>query len=297
MSFPASLEIVYESLLQIREQHGGELRASSESLTKLIQAISPTIKSVPTTVVPIEKPSVKEALKMSDERMVAPVVLNDDDTSTVISQPKEKASRWTELRTRTMGCEKCPSLASKRNQVVFGSGAIDAELMFVGEAPSEEDDRKGEPFVDAAGQLLTKIIETMGFKRSDVYIATVVKCHPDVPAGATGNKKPKPEEIKACFPYLVEQIEMIRPKLLVALGATAMEALTGNKEMIGHLRGHWHEFKGIPLMPTYHPAYLQHKQALSEKRKVWEDMLRVLERLNQPITEKQRRFFLPKSNV
>ena len=167
--------------------------------------------------------------------------------------------------------------------------------MFIGEAPGEEEDLQGAPFVDKAGQLITKIIETMGFKRSDVYLANVLKCRPDVPATAAGNRKPKAEEIQACRAYLAEQIEIIRPKLLVALGTTAMEGLTGTHEPIGHLRGHWQEYQGIPVMPTYHPAYLLHKPSLSEKRKVWEDMLLVLERLGKPISNKQRGFFLPKS--
>ena len=178
--------------------------------------------------------------------------------------------------------------------MIFGSGNLEAKLMFVGEAPGEAEDFEGEPFVDPAGQLLTKIIETMGFNRDEVYITTVLKCRHDVIIGSSGNKKPKPEEVKACFPYLSEQIEIIQPSLLIALGATAMEALTGTHESIGHLRGQWHEFKGIPLMPTYHPAYLIHKKALTEKRKVWEDMLQVLERIGKPISKKQQGYFLPK---
>jgi DNA polymerase len=164
----------------------------------------------------------------------------------------------------------------------------------VGEAPGEDEDRQGEPFVGKAGQLLTKIIETMGYARSDIYIANVLKCRPDMPPGMPGNRKPKPEEMQVCLPYLREQIEIIEPRAIVALGATAMEGLTGSTESMGRLRGHWHEFGGIPLMATYHPAYLLRNQAPSEKRKVWEDMLLVLERLGKQITEKQRNYFLAK---
>ncbi len=142
--------------------------------------------------------------------------------------------------------------------------------------------------------MLTKIIETMGFARGDVYIANVLNCRPDMPTGMPGNRKPKPEEMKVGLPDLREQIDIIQPQLIVALGATAMEGLTGSTESMSRLRGRWHDFQGTPLMATYHPAYLLRNQALSEKRKVWEDMLMVLERLGKTITEKQRNYFLPK---
>ncbi len=203
-----------------------------------------------------------------------------------------KAERLAGLRTPVLGCVKCPHLAASRTQVVFGVGNPEAELMFVGEAPGEDEDVAGEPFVGESGKLLTKIIEAMGFARSDIYIANVLKCRPDMPAGLGGNRKPKPHEMETCLPYLREQIEIIQPRLLVALGATAMEGLTGSTQPMGSLRGRWHDFQGTPLMATYHPAYVLRNQALREKRKVWEDMLLVLQRLGRPITEKQQNYFL-----
>ena len=204
------------------------------------------------------------------------------------------AERLAAMRPIVLACTKCPHLVSSRTQVVFGVGNPEAELMFVGEAPGEDEDRQGEPFVGKAGQLLTKIIETMGFPRAEVYIANVLKCRPDMPKGESGNRKPRPAEMQTCLPYLRQQIEIIQPRALVALGATAMEGLLGETSPMNRLRGRWHEFNGIPLMATYHPAYLLRNQALSEKRKVWEDMLMVLEKLGGPITERQRNFFLPK---
>ena len=167
--------------------------------------------------------------------------------------------------------------------------------MFVGEAPGADEDLQGEPFVGKAGQLLTKIIEAMGFQRGDVYIGNVLKCRPDMPAGDSGNRKPRPEEMATCLPYLVEQIEIVQPKCLVALGATAMQGLLGETTPMGQLRGRWHSFQGIPLMATYHPAYLLRNQSIGEKRKVWEDMLQVLQRLGKPISERQHNFFLSKT--
>lgn len=163
--------------------------------------------------------------------------------------------------------------------------------MFVGEAPGADEDEQAEPFVGAAGQLLTKIITAMGLQRGDIYIANILKCRPDMPPQSSGNRKPTPEEMQTCIPYLHEQIDLIRPRVLVALGGTAMEGLL-NKTGIMKLRGNWHTYRGIPLMPTYHPAYLLHNQALAEKRRVWEDMLQVMEKLGMPISEKQQRFFL-----
>ena len=205
-----------------------------------------------------------------------------------------KAERLEALRSEILPCQKCPQLVGSRSHVVFGVGNPEAELMFVGEAPGADEDLQGEPFVGKAGQLLTKIIEAMGFQRSDVYIANVLKCRPDMPPGESGNRKPRPEEMATCLPYLVQQIEIIQPKCLVALGATAMEGLLGHPVVMREVRGRWHVFKDIPVMATYHPAYLLRNQSLTEKRKVWEDMLMVLEKLGHPISAKQRGYFLPK---
>lgn len=203
-----------------------------------------------------------------------------------------KADLLVPVRERVRVCTKCPHLASSRTQTVFGVGNPDAELMFIGEAPGVDEDKQGEPFVGRAGQLLTRIIETMGLAREEVYIANILKCRPDTSPGSFGNRPPTPREMQTCRPYLVEQIDIIRPKVLVALGAVAVEGLLGTRGTMRELRGRWHSYNGIPLMITYHPAYLLRNQAPSEKRRVWEDMLQVLERLEKPITEKQRSYFL-----
>ena len=206
--------------------------------------------------------------------------------------PKEKAAAFNILRERALVCVKCPHLASSRKNVVFGVGSIDAQLMFVGEAPGADEDEQGEPFVGNAGQLLTRIISATGLSRADVYIANILKCRPDTPGQSAGNRKPTPDEMATCIPYLHEQIDLIRPKVLVALGATAVEGLLGKTIGITKLRGQWQTYRGTPLMPTYHPAYLLRNQAMSEKRKVWEDMLAVMEKLGMPVSEKQRNYFL-----
>jgi DNA polymerase len=208
-----------------------------------------------------------------------------------LSSP-EKAAAFAALRERALACVKCAHLASSRKNVAFGVGSIDAQLMFVGEAPGADEDEQGEPFVGKAGQLLTKIIQATGLSRADVYIANILKCRPDTPGQTAGNRKPTSDEMATCIPYLHEQIDLIQPKVIVALGATAVDGLLGKTLGITKLRGTWKTYRGTPLMPTYHPAYLLRNQAMSEKRKVWEDMLAVMEKLEMPISEKQRRFFL-----
>jgi DNA polymerase len=204
----------------------------------------------------------------------------------------EKAAAFAALRERALACVKCPHLASSRKTVAFGVGSIDAQLMFVGEAPGADEDEQGEPFVGKAGQLLTRIIQATGLSRADVYIANILKCRPDTPGQSAGNRKPTSDEMATCIPYLHEQIDLIRPKVIMALGATAVEGLLGKTLGITKLRGTWKTYRGTPLMPTYHPAYLLRNQAMSEKRKVWEDMLAVMEKLEMPISDKQRNYFL-----
>jgi uracil-DNA glycosylase family 4 len=205
-----------------------------------------------------------------------------------------KVEKLRHLAERAAVCVKCPHLAARRHTVVFGVGNPDAKLMFVGEAPGEDEDLKGEPFVGRAGQLLTKMILAMGLTREQVYIANIVKCRPDMPPGASGNRKPTKQEMETCVPYLRAQIDVIKPAVMVALGATAVEGLVGPIGTIGSLRGKFLEYRGTPLMPTYHPSYLLRNQSNTEKRKVWEDLLKVMERLEMTITDKQRSFFLAK---
>ncbi|MFL6196441.1 MAG: uracil-DNA glycosylase [Thermoanaerobaculia bacterium] len=164
------------------------------------------------------------------------------------------------------GCTRC-RLSEGRTKVVFASGNPAADLMFVGEGPGADEDRQGLPFVGAAGELLTRIIQAIEMTRDEVYIANVVKCRPP------GNRDPQPDEVAACRGYLDKQIALVRPKILVALGKVAAQTLLGNDSPIGRMRGQWFRVKGIPTMVTYHPAALLRNAAL--KRPTWEDMQRV----------------------
>jgi uracil-DNA glycosylase family 4 len=205
---------------------------------------------------------------------------------------EQKEAALAKLRQQAEECQRCSHLVQSRTQVVFGVGTVHADLMLVGEAPGMDEDRQGEPFVGKAGQLLTKIIETMGLSRDRIYIGNVLKCRPDTPGRSFGNRKPTPMEMQTCWPYLMEQIKIVRPKVLVALGTTAVDGLLGKKTMgITRLRGRFQDFRGIPVMPTYHPAYVLRNPAKAIKRQVWEDMLLVMEHLGMPVSAKQRQFF------
>ena len=169
-------------------------------------------------------------------------------------------------------CSRC-KLAGGRTKLVFGVGNPSAELAFVGEGPGEDEDRQGEPFVGRAGQLLTKMIEAMGYRREDVYIANVVKCRPP------GNRNPEPDEIEACEPFLRSQLAAIGPRVIVALGKFAAQTLLRETAPISRLRGRWFEYGGVRLMPTFHPAYLL--RSPNEKAKAWEDLQLVMKELGK----------------
>ena len=203
-----------------------------------------------------------------------------------------KTDSFVELREMVQACTQCPNLVSSRKNVVFGVGNESADIMFIGEAPGADEDSAGEPFVGKAGQLLTKIIETMGLSRDQVYIANILKCRPDTPGKRYGNRPPTGDEMDTCSPWLHRQIEFIQPKIIVALGKTAVEGLLEQQVAITRFRGSWQTYRNIPLMPTFHPAYLLRNQSLTEKRKIWEDMLAVMEKAALPISEKQHGFFL-----
>ncbi|MFN7940602.1 MAG: uracil-DNA glycosylase [Thermoanaerobaculia bacterium] len=186
------------------------------------------------------------------------------------ASPAERVARLSELAAQVADCRLC-GLCAGRNQTVFGSGDPDARLMFIGEGPGAEEDKRGLPFVGRAGELLTKIIRAIDLGREQVYIANIVKCRPP------GNREPQPDEVAACRAYLAEQIDLVHPEVLVALGRVAAQSLLGTDTPIGKMRGQWYTVRGIATMVTYHPAALLRNPAL--KRPTWEDMQAVRERL------------------
>lgn len=195
----------------------------------------------------------------------------------VVAAPASPAERLERLRAEVLGdCRRC-KLHRGRHSIVFGDGNPEARLAFVGEAPGGEEDRRGLPFVGEAGQLLSRMIAAMGFQRDDVYICNVLKCRPP------NNRDPAPDEVEMCEPFLKAQLAIVRPQVIVALGAHAAHALLGTRAPIGQLRGAWHSYDvmgtPVPLMPTFHPAYLLRQpeaQQQARKREVWTDLQKVM---------------------
>ena len=231
------------------------------------------------------KPDITEELRRVVESLKAYAELEEKSGSSFIGYPKGKkvmVGSEKSLKTKKQGLEAlkaeisasdCCQLCRTRTNLVFGSGSPDAGLVFVGEAPGREEDLQGLPFVGRAGRLLTKIIESIGFKREDVYICNILKCRPP------DNRNPLPTEILACEDYLVRQLEIIKPKVICALGKFAAQTLLKDQTAISKLRGKIFDYHGIKLIPTFHPAYLLRNP--SDKRLVWEDMKKIKRELSK----------------
>lgn len=189
-------------------------------------------------------------------------------TQTVtLEPPVPSRPTLADIRAELGDCRRC-KLWRLRTQIVFGVGNPQAELMLIGEAPGAEEDRQGEPFVGAAGQLLTRLLTKLGLQRQEVYIANIIKCRPP------RNRDPEPDEVAACLPFLIKQIEAIQPLIIVTLGRIALQNLLAAKIPLGQVRGKWQQWRGIPVMPTFHPSYLL--RAPQERIKTWEDMQAVM---------------------
>ena len=210
---------------------------------------------------------------------IAPAVArqnaDNDSVDSVIVQPAARVTTLSALQTEAEQCRAC-TLHEQRNTVVFGRGNSSADLVFVGEAPGYEEDQQGKPFVGEAGRLLERILFAMGLSAEDVYICNLIKCRP--PA----NRDPHANEVEACEPYLKRQLALLKPRVIVALGRFASQTLLDVQTPISRLRGHWHTYAGVALMPTFHPAYLLRIPA--EKKLVWEDMKEVKRRLKEKTT-------------
>lgn len=209
-------------------------------------------------------------LRVKSKKETRDAKLQNPDSEQNLSPAKKAALEA--LREEIGDCRRC-KLSKGRKNIVFGEGNPGAYLMFIGEAPGRDEDLQGRPFVGEAGQLLNSLIGRMGFSREDVYIGNIVKCRPPM------NNDPEDDEIEACIPFMERQVEIISPKVIMALGRISAHALSGGKVPITRLRGNFLEYKGIPLMPTFHPAYLLRNK--EDKKLVWEDALKVLKKLGR----------------
>ncbi len=215
--------------------------------------------------------------EQADERMEQPTVLRGGEDRHPALAPSLDI-----LKQLAAECRRC-ALSETRTHLVFGTGSEKARLLFIGEAPGAAEDLKGEPFVGDAGQVFNRLLSAMGLSRSQVYICNLLKCRPP------GNRNPHKDEIDACFPFLQQQIKLIRPEVIVTLGTFATHKMLGSKEPVYLLRGRFHLFHGIPLMPTFHPAFLaRNRENKQHYWDVWHDMEQVLEKLKLPVPEKSR---------
>jgi DNA polymerase len=244
------------------------------------------------TPAPQEKAPTPERITMpAPEPEPAPAA-----TTTVTVSGTTRAEQLDSLRRQAENWAPAKTLGSLRETMVFATGNPEARVMLVGEAPGYQEEREREPFVGPAGQKLNDILKAMGISREEVYISNIVKFRPSTPKQTTNNRKPTQEEMEACLPFVRAEIGIVKPECIVALGGTAAEGLLKLTGTVTSMRGPWHDFEGTPVRVTYHPSYLlQSGGNTNVKRQVWEDMLAVMEKLDLPISDKQRGFFLPKA--
>ena len=293
-----TLTALTEELKRLKAAGVRSVSVSPESVQRLRKAVEQQRAAVPAparrpesvTPAPVNPVSKAEPRKTVQSTLPPPPSFDLPDG--------DKKTRWETLRKLVIEDETCRKNVREGKQVVFGVGNIDATIMFVGEAPGAEEERQGEPFVGPAGQLLTKMIGAMGLAREAVYIGNIMNWRPQMPVGADGeqygNRPPTPEEMAYCLPYLEAQIDVVKPQVIVALGATAAHGLLGHEafKALGEVRGRWQVFAGRPLMVTYHPSYILRNQSNRSKRMIWEDLLKVMEKARLPISDKQRGYFL-----
>ena len=284
-----AVSVTEEGMAQLRESVAA---ARTEAVAEVA-----TITTVPFRMAESPKPVAAAAAPASAPAM--PVA------SAIELPAGDKQAQWNHLRELVLNDPTCKARVYAGKKVVFGVGNLDASIMFVGEAPGGDEEDQGEPFVGRAGQLLNKMIKAMGLERGQVYIGNILNWRPEMgarnPDGSqTGNRPPTAQEMAYCLPFIRAQIAIIRPKVLVALGKTAVDGLLGADRFksMGAARGTWHSYADTPLRASYHPSYLLRQEGLTSagakkiKRDAWEDMLAVMEQAAVPISEKQKNFFL-----
>lgn len=295
-----NVSITDDALAQLRA--AVKMSTSEVELGVAAPAIIPTTVSAPAICTPRVSASAAAAMgsRVSTPAVPAPLL-----SPAIPSAPPEiklpagdKAARWAALRELVFNDPVCLKHVHPGKKIVLGVGNLDAKIFFCGEAPGAEEEIAGEPFVGPAGQLLTRMIQAMGVQREQVYIGNIMNWRPDIPTehgGAQiGNRPPTTQELNYCLPYLRAQIDVVQPELIVALGATAAGGLLGQGtfKTLGEIKGRWHEFAGKPVMVTYHPSYILRNNSNRSKRGIWEDLLKVMDRVGLSVSEKQRNFFL-----
>ena len=276
-----------ESSQSDRQSVARQVRQHLESMKRAGVEFLPAAAPLPVAApppsaapVPVNAPAIQPATPVeAASPVVAPVALFQEPTIVAAAEealnPEQRRHDLTVLAERVKSCTRCDELVANRSRTVFGVGPINPELCFIGEAPGMDEDRQGEPFVGAAGQLLNRIIAACGMKREEVYIANICKCRPPK------NRTPLPQEAANCREYLDHQLELVKPKFICTLGACATQNLLQTTIGIMKLRGSWREYRGIPVMCTLHPSYLL--RVPEAKKDVWDDMKKLLQRMGRPV--------------
>lgn len=302
----AEVEALVEELKRLRKEGVSRVSVSEASIRALKKHVKERAMDASTREAVLS--SIPENVRSADAKAFE-VVFEETKTETKqtasriapkmprppqVSLPEgDKQTRWEALREMVLNDPNCAKRVKPGKKIVFGVGNLDAEIFYCGEAPGADEEIQGEPFVGKAGQLLTKMIAATGMKREDVYISNIMNWRPEMPT-SVGNRPPTAEEMAYCLPYLKAQVAVVQPKLIVALGATAVKGLLGANSFraLREVKGQWKEFEGLPVMPTYHPSYLLRNDSKRDKRSAWEDWLLMMEKAGLPISEKQRGYFL-----
>jgi len=310
MTMSTGLDAVYDELRRLQQEGVDHVYIGDETAAQLTST-KPAIK--PPAAEPAQEaaktPEAEVDLReLVETKSTAPTPVSEQTKKPDLKPIPEKAPeiqlpqgddaaaqmKW--LQELVENCTVCNEHLGEDGKVVFGGGNVQADIFFCGEAPGADEALTGQPFCGKSGQLLTKIIQAMGLDRESVYTTYILKWRPehDKPYG---NRPPTEDEMNFCLPYLKAQIEIVQPKVIIALGNTSVSGLLGAdpKRRMGSVRGTWENFESTPMMITFHPSYLLRNDTLKTKRMVWEDMLQVMEKIELPISEKQRGFFLPKS--
>ena len=290
------LSVIYEELLHLKNEGVQEVYIEEDTLKNFLKHFNQEeTKAKPSDEIISEPLSKKKQAPIRQPKTTEPKEKSFPPPPSFNIPNGNKEEQWNWLREYVLNSEVCKSQLKPDKKIVFGVGNLNADIFFCGEAPGADEEIQGEPFVGKAGQLLTKMILAMGLSREKVYIGNIMNFRPFMPT-PYGNRPPTQEEMEYCLPFLKAQLSIIKPKIIVALGATAVSGLLGfdSKRRMSDIRGKWHEFEKIPLMITFHPSYLLRNNTMRTKRLVWEDLLQVLDKLDYPVTEKQRNFFITK---
>jgi DNA polymerase len=301
------VSISEESLRVLRaavKAHAASAQSASPSThSAMVEEAPAPLTTLPTAAIersPARELAVPTPARPKSAPVPQPEASNFPPPPKVILPEGDKQKKWQALYDQVLQDPVCREHVHPGKKIVLGVGSLDAKIFFCGEAPGAEEEEKGEPFVGPAGQLLTKMIQGMGLSRSDVYIGNIMNWRPELPVSESGiqvgNRPPTQAELAYCLPYLQAQLEIVSPDLIVALGSTATQGLlgAGSFKTLGEIRSQWKLFAGKPVMVTYHPSYILRNPTNRSKRAIWEDLLKVMERAQLSISEKQRTFFLDK---